>query len=236
MRDLLADIAFWLGWLALATFILLQACGGDFDLGPVCEQPEVTDSSARIVNGTPSIFRRATVRVTSPRGYCSGTIIGPHTVLTAGHCEELTKIEVGSLRFDVVENVLNPYYRFPLHDLRLLYTEEELPRPYAPLRGHEPCEYLLAQGYGFGSNGALHERRVDHLLRNGSSIIGTESICNGDSGGPLYAVRADGSYVLVGVSSFGLNKPRECLGGAVGFVDLLTDTRTKIEWIEENLR
>ena len=224
---------------SLAFFLYLCFClsgcgGGPHDLGPLCEAPEIAASSQYIVNGSPSTDRRATVKVVSDSGWCSGTIVGPHTVLTAAHCEGTVVFFEDGTRIEVGDGLRHPNYAFPHSDLYLLYSEVTFPEPYASLGDHSECVSLLAQGYGIGSNHELHEREVEHVYRDGQSIYGSESICNGDSGGPLYALDSDGAYTLVGVSSFGLNEPYECTGGAVGFVDLTLNDH--ITWIEEHLR
>ncbi len=190
------------------------------------------------MNGSPSTDRRSTVWVGGSNGWCSGTVVGPHTVLTAAHCQGMNRVclELNKACVHVDEDLEHPHYAFPLSDLRLLYVAglPVLEVPVATLGDHSECVSLLAQGFGYGSDGELHERPVEHVYRDGQSIYGSESICNGDSGGPLYALDSDGAYTLVGVSSFGLNEPYECLGGAVGFVDLTLNDN--IQWIEENLR
>ena len=213
---------------------MLTGCGGGkVSYEPICRQGPVAGAPAYIVDGVPSTDRRATVKVILGGGYCSGTIVGPHTVLTAGHCRnpEVVAVE-NDAAYLVRENIEHPAYNGNVRtDLRLVYTFEELPGPYAELAGPGlVCEQLVAQGYGFGSDGALHERNVETVVRYDEVIIGTESICNGDSGGPLYALRADGTYVLVGVSSFGSGEPRVC-DGPVGFMNLLVLG----SWVEENI-
>jgi secreted trypsin-like serine protease len=230
---------FWLGVLFILGCITIGLSGcGSTDLGPLCEAPPIAADSQYVVNGSPSTDRRSTVFVKGGDGYCSGTVVGPHTVLTAAHCAgmHLVCLDFNSACIEVVDELQHPLYNFPLHDIHLLYVPD-LPvfgLPVATLGDHSECVRQIAQGYGYGSDGELHERVVEHVYRDGSTIYGSESICNGDSGGPLYAVDSDGSTTLIGVSSFGLNEPNECIGGAVGFVDLTTDN--KIEWIEENLR
>jgi len=125
----------------------------------------------------------------------------------------------GAGSFDVNQRIPHPDYSFPSHDLQILHSLAEFPGPFAEVGLVGECSGLLAQGYGFGSDGELHERVVDEIDRGFGIIRATEGICNGDSGGPLYAVQADG-VTLGGVSSFGTNEPLVCAGGSTGFVDL----------------
>ena len=83
-----------------------------------------------------------------------------------------------------------------------------------------------------GSGGELHERTVVERDRHYGVIETGEGICNGDSGGPLYARNKDG-YSLVGVASFGTSEPGVCIGGTNGFVDLTLPVNA--DWIQENL-
>lgn len=237
-RDLDRDFntaTFWLGVLfILGCLTSLYGCQPKPDYSPICRPVHVRAATAKVVNGVPSQDRRATVKVFLAGGFCSGTIVGPHTVLLAAHCKEPKVIAVEDFgAFEVVETITHPAYNSNVRtDLRLAYTENELPAPFAQIA--EPglqCEQLVAQGYGFGSDGELHERNVETVVRYDEIIIGTESICNGDSGGPLYALRADGSYVLVGVTSFGAGEPYVC-DGPVGFMSLFVLG----SWVEENIK
>jgi hypothetical protein len=170
--------------------------------------------------------------VQSARGYCSATIIGPHTAISAGHCGTIEDLLVeGVAWFDVQENVLHPDFAFPSNDLRILHTEEVLPEPYAPLATDEVvCSSTIAQGYGYGGGGALHEREVfeaGHLL---DQIFASTAIAPGDSGGALYAITADGP-VLLGVSSWGWGVKPNYEGGT-GFISV----PFHYDWIQENIR
>ena len=116
--------------------VTFSGCGVELLEAPYCEAPAST--SAYITNGEPSISRRATVYLEGPGGYCSGTVIGPHTVLTAAHCAFVTDILVdGVAWFDVTETVIHPDYSFPVADMTILHTLEVLPEPYAPLATEE---------------------------------------------------------------------------------------------------
>lgn len=219
----------------IITLLLIMAgCGSP--VAPLCQAPDVAPPSQYIVNGSPSTDRRSTVYVATADGYCSGTIIGPHTVLTAAHCTNPTDIMVeGVAWFDVNQHVTHPDYSFPKHDLQVVRSLQLLPGPYATigLPDGAECFGLLVQGYGVGSNGALHEREVYELSRDYGIVVASEGICNGDSGGPLYGQLAAGGTTLVGVSSYGTNTPNVCLGGTTGFVDLTVPDN--FDWVAARL-
>jgi hypothetical protein len=185
-----------------------------------------------IVNGEPSVDRRSTAYVQG-EGFCSGTVVGPHTVLTAAHCVMTDVLIEDVAWYDVVDTLEHPDYDFPVSDLRLLFVEETLPEPYATIGLPGECYGLVAQGYGFGSNGELNERVVNEVGRSHGFINTDEGVCNGDSGGPLYALTEDGP-VLVGVTSWGTSEPNVCIGGTNGFTDLTLPANT--EWVLENIR
>jgi len=217
---------------SFVTLVLIMAgCGSP--VPPLCQAPDVGASEQAIVNGTPSVDRRGTVYVSTATGYCSGTIVGPHTVLTAGHCTDPQDFRVdGVAWFEVNQHITHPEYTFPRSDLQVIHTFDVLPEPYVSVGLNGECSSLLAQGYGIGSGGELHERTVVERDRHYGVIETGEGICNGDSGGPLYARNKDG-YTLVGVASFGTSEPGVCLGGMNGFVDLTLPVNA--DWILENL-
>lgn len=233
---LLNGLTFWLGvgFIVGCIAVALQGCGGGGPLPPVCEEGVVSEA-AYVVGGEPSEDRRSTVLVEGRSGFCSGTVVGPRTVLTAAHCHSMDRILIqvnGLTTFTVVEDVVHPDYDFPKHDLRLLTADRDLPEPYATLGSFPECTTLIVQGYGFDSPRVLSERVVDDLGRRNGIIYTTTGSCNGDSGGPLWAT--DGTTTTqVGVTSFGFGAPRFCNLDA-GFVDL--DDPTNLDWIQENIR
>lgn len=229
--------AIMLLWLALFFFCitLTFGCGSPLD-GPYCKVREVEGSIARIAGGEPSTDRRATVYVENAEGgNCSGTVIGPHTVLSARHCGEVTDVLVeGVAWFEVEEVFPHPDGAFPVNDLVLVYTHEILPEPYALLATEDVyCAWTIAQGYGRGSGGELHERQVfetGHIL---DQIFASAAIAPGDSGGPLWGIRyMDDSYVLLGVSSWGLGSEANDYEGGTGFISVPYHH----DWIQERIR
>lgn len=209
---------------------LAWGCGSPLD-APYC-QAEVAAPEAYIVGGEASLSRRATVYVEGTNSSCSGTIIGQHTVITAYHCDGMTDILVeGVAWFTVVEDVPHPRASFPSNDIRILHTEGPLPGPHASLAtGTESCYATIAQGYGFGSYGVLHEREVFEAGHLADQIFASTAIAPGDSGGPLYALTADG-YLLLGVSSWGWGSAPDYEGGT-GFISV----PYHIEWIAEHTK
>ena len=187
---------------------------------------------AYIVGGKESVDRRSTVAIQSAGGTCSGTVIGPHTVLTAAHCGQITDVLVVAVAwFDVTEVIIHPDYSFPSFDLNIVHTLQELPEPYAVLATPEvDCYATVAQGYGVGSEGQLNEREVFESGRFDDQILASTAIAPGDSGGPLWAITDDGP-VLLGVASWGVGGAPDYIGGT-GFISV----PEHITWIQENIR
>ena len=69
---------------------------------------------------------------------------------------------------------------------------------------------------------------TDKMLCAGYSQGGVDA-CQGDSGGPLVCSRKDGSWALVGVTSFGKGCAQKSYYG------VYTDTRKYKKWIADNL-
>jgi len=135
--------------------------------------------------------------------------------------------------YDVVGELVHEDYSFPHADLAMFYVEEVLPEPYAVVGLVTECSALVAQGYGVGSGGKLHERVVYETDRAGGFILTDEGVCNGDSGGPVYAITEDGP-VLVGVTSWGTSEPNVCIGGTNAFTDLTLPVN--VDWVTENIK
>jgi len=213
------------GWVVIA--MLLHGCGPSV---VACESPDQSGVNRYVVNGVLSTDRRSTVFV-GGLGYCTGTVVGPHTVLTAAHCENLDRV---CLNFNtdcwaVAESIEHPLAVKPgAHDLRILYTEEGLPGPFATIGNLEDCEYYIVQGWGIGSNRELHEREINVCRAQHGILWASEGSCNGDSGGPLYC-----NDNIVGVVSFGYGEPGVC-DGTGGYVNL--NASDHAAWIEENVR
>ena len=135
--------------------------------------------------GKPSVDRRATVRVKFGQSYCSGVVLSPHTVLSAGHCGYLAEHDIA---FGAYDGPVYDAYDFLVHpdywdwinndnfegrksDLMLLYVEEELPGPYpAGIYDHTnlalyyQCAGAFAQGWGRWEGEGLSLRETKYVI------------------------------------------------------------------------
>lgn len=237
LLDALVGVALGLVFLV----VLLAFISGCGDYSPLCTL-ERNHTQAQIVNGEPSTDRRATVLLRITTGYCTGTVIGPHTVMTAEHC-----IDEGVTPEDIVidvEDSRRPVESFLIHptdDLALVYTLSELPGPIARLYKGEGCyPGFIAQGWGVteeGKSWTLNERVVYDVDGTQWVLFITEGACFGDSGSSLYVDTPEGGLAVTGVSSrvraYDCTQMYRKRNGATA---KYTNTLPRIGWIEENTK
>jgi secreted trypsin-like serine protease len=197
-----------------------------------------------IVGGTrTSQFESVGALVVDGQMHCTGTLIRPNEVLTAGHCVDgvdLTRMEFRLGRsihepsriIRVTGSDLHPQYRrSPLeNDIAVVFLEENAPAPPMRLIASFDSSFvgqeLIFVGYGFADGvsktGGGTKRVVNIPV---ASVAETtfryatpdRNTCNGDSGGPAF-LPSGNELLIVGVTSSG---DRDCVFDG-------TDTRTDV--------
>jgi hypothetical protein len=212
-------------WAALALALVAAACGAG--------EAEPGTARRAIVNGQPDTTHRAVVALAYYGGvFCTGTVIAPRAVLTAGHClapRDPTQMEAffgddyaaGGQSIAVTEGFLHPDYYMndqrgaPMNDVAVLTLATDAPE--APLpwqRAPLPemwDEAVTLVGYGVtaaGTSDGLGVRR--QVAQTVIAVDETfyyyngneDGTCQGDSGGPML-LDVGGVPVVVAVTSFG---------------------------------
>lgn len=195
----------------------------------------VSAPTQRIINGTsvasddaPQFVQVRLMQGGAEMGRCSGTVIAPDRVLTAGHCvnagEDEAWVMTSSRLVRVVESRRHPEYREEpalraiFNDVAVLTTDPLE----TPALGITASRTVEADGviatYGFGLNedneyGALQAAQItiafvtnDHLF-SAPFESGGSNPCLGDSGAPAVLAHTDESGVMhtgvIGVVSTG---------------------------------
>lgn len=192
--------------------------------------PAIAVSGAAVVNGTvePGATpltrgqRNAIVALWTPdlpSLVCTGTFIGPTTVITAAHCINpvTLQIRIGPQARAAVEQIgVSEIIEHPSDDLAVLRLNRPPTSPVTPLpvggQGLQPNMRVEMAGYGQREDGYDELRYVvspvsrisdDRIFVDGD---GRRGLCFGDSGGPaLWLSPTTGRIEVVGVLSSGDN-------------------------------
>lgn len=174
---------------------------------------------------------------------CTGSLIAPHVVLFAAHCDTPSEVLVGNDIGAPERSV--PVTRCVRHPEAALKTGRDfafcvlsesinLPAPRILQAGEaaalRPGQPAVIVGFGRDDHGAIGRKRVAEttvrcITRSGQILAGDANAdtCTGDSGGPLFVATDGGSWRLAGVLSAGTG----C--GKGGFYDFVGDA---LPWLE----
>lgn len=247
----------WISLVSTTLFAtLFSACGAP-------NTSSETNSHSRIVNGEippetqndERVF--STVALTDPinarenHSWCTGTLIGPRILITAGHCVGSTAwasfgrrvSEDGLIR--VTKQIRHPQYQKKdfVNDIAVYVLEKPAPSTHRPAilyTGNlEMDQFVAIAGFGitiFGGKNdtgvlrqaevqvkAVNTRPTPELVLAGSH---GEDTCKGDSGGPVY-VNTGSHFEVTGATSWGIGCGKE---------GHYTDVRAHLKFISETVR
>ncbi len=207
----------------------LETDGGDADGGGTGGG---FDPNMAIVNGTPtSAFPSVGIVGDASGGFCSGTLIAPQVVLTAGHCGEgvgntAGRFQVGGTTYATSQVVVHPQYNDAAigtdnaNDIAIFRLNRAVTGVVpSPIHRATPQVGQLLTLVGFGAGGTGN---AGHDGSFGTKRVGTTPIdqvssklihwrfdnnnesntAPGDSGGPAF-VQMGGVYQVAGVTSGG---------------------------------
>jgi trypsin len=152
-------------------------------------------------------------------GFCSGTVISAHAVLTAAHCllgTASVSLELGGQEVRAASFTAIPSYRDSdsnTPDVGVVIMQDALPRIPIPLllsNEAKAGDAAIIAGYGDdenGSSGSLRAGPITISSVNGRFLVAQykgvgSNTCWGDSGGPLL-LPGSGGYAIAGVTSGG---------------------------------
>lgn len=153
--------------------------------------------------------------------YCSATVVGKFSIMTAAHCITNSRVvtNVNGKPF-IASCEAHPAYDGRNNDIAMCKTTGPIMPPYASLVGSYPKmgDKVMLSGYGCtrpdgtgGNDGILRigSTRISRMPFLGDAFFYTydqTAICSGDSGGPAFVVTPDmteSHHWVLGINSRG---------------------------------
>lgn len=191
------------------------------------ERAKVLNGSEQPESGSPQMVRLEIITTSGTLASCSGVVIAPGKVLTAGHCATIAKqitVFTQGAAYAASQSVIAPGY-FESAELNAVFNDAAvisvpgLAAPALPIIASTPVSIdsaLLVFGFGLdesGGSGVLKFGQTKAMIVTPNHVFGETfnggnvDPCFGDSGGPLVATIAmsDGGIAtgIVGVVSSG---------------------------------
>jgi MYXO-CTERM domain-containing protein len=208
-----------------------------------------TDRQA-IFGGTADLGDPAAVQIVSGAVSCSGSLISPKIVLTAGHCISANNQSVffmndffhGYVPVGISQSYTTPDYSmgFRGHDIGIIVMSDYSLQPPMTLNGEALDAGQLGASLrliGFGETGvasqpAFAKRTVTTPITTvtANEIETATGICHGDSGGPGL-LTVNGQEVIAGVISWTSNSGGACAGAVGG----MTRVDVYAAWIQQQI-
>ncbi len=222
MRSILVAI------FSISLVLSISACSDDGKA--TGDNTQIAEHTTRIVGGSSYDGLPAVgMLVYNGNPHCTGTVIGPRLVVTAGHC--VNGFSASRMQFAIGPDGYNPQALLAVsstephpgynasnitNDIALVHLAQDAPvEPMGVVTNMDSSwvgKQLFFVGYGvdngYNQTGAGKKRAVWMALSGVSSTQfryedPNANTCNGDSGGPAFYRDSNGKYLVAGVTSYG---------------------------------